>query len=74
VALRVGGNPVPSKISASFYFCRAAGLTHSSVHEVYLKIDGRLVYLWVPWMPRVKCSTFWSRPDLHGHFTVLSFQ
>ncbi len=27
--------------------------------EVYLKIDGRLVY-GAPWMPRAKSSTFWS--------------
>jgi DDE superfamily endonuclease len=36
---------------------------HTTWHldEVYLKIDGRMVYLWRAVMPRAKCLMCWSR-------------
>ena len=44
---------------------RARPKPHAIWHrgEVYLKIDGYLVHLWQPSMPRTKFSLCWSRPE-----------
>ena len=38
---------------------------HATWHldEVYLKINGRLVFYGGPWTPRAKCWMSWSRPN-----------
>jgi hypothetical protein len=42
--------------------CRPKPDTTWRLDEVYLKIDGRLAISGVPWMPRARYWTFWSKP------------
>jgi putative transposase len=50
------------KIAADLRKRRPKPHTIWHLDEVYLKIDGRLVYSGVPWMPRAKFLMCWSRP------------
>jgi putative transposase len=50
------------KIAADLRKRRPKPHTIWHLDEVYLKIDGRLVYLWRAVDAEVRCSTFWSRP------------
>jgi transposase-like protein len=51
------------RIAANLRKRRSKPHTTWHLDEVYIKIGGRLSTSGVPWMPRVKFSTFSSKPD-----------